>query len=323
MEKIRIGIVGYGNLGKGVELAVNQTSDMQVIDVFTRREGVKVANGTAKSIDKATEYKDKIDVMILCGGSANDLPVQGVKFLKDFNTVDSFDNHPDIPQYFEAMNSVGQESGKLGIISVGWDPGLFSMARLLFGAVLPNGQDYTFWGKGVSQGHSNAIRAIQGVADAKQYTIPVEQAVQRVMNGENPQLTKREKHIRDCYVVAKEGADKKEIERQIITMPSYFADYDTFVHFISEEEMNKNHGGLPHGGKVIRSGNTSQDNKHVLEFGLKLDSNSEFTASVLVAFARAIYKLAKQGNKGCTTAFDVPLGLLSDKTPSQLRKELL
>ncbi|MGN0771248.1 MAG: diaminopimelate dehydrogenase [Christensenellales bacterium] len=323
MQKIRIGILGYGNLGKGVELAVKNNSDMELVGIFTRRDNVDTATGKAIGIDHIQEYKDKIDVLILCGGSATDLPEQSVEMIKYFNTVDSFDTHARIPEHFAKMDATGKESGKLGIISVGWDPGLFSVARMLFGALLPDGNDYTFWGKGVSQGHSDAIRRIEGVVDARQYTVPVQSALQAVRDGENPQLTTRQKHTRECYVVAKEGADKEKIREQIVNMPNYFADYDTTVHFIDMDEMQRNHKELPHGGVVLRSGDTYSDKKHVLELSIKLDSNPEFTGSVLTAYARAIYKMSKEGKKGCVTVFDVPIGLLSAQQPEELRAHLL
>ncbi|MEG1608830.1 MAG: diaminopimelate dehydrogenase [Clostridia bacterium] len=323
MQKIKVGIVGYGNLGRGVELALSKNDDMQLVDVFTRRDNVKTLSGFAKNIDEVSNFKNAIDVMIMCGGSALDLPTQSVEMLKNFNTVDSFDNHPEIDNHFEHMDAVGKASGHLGVISVGWDPGLFSIARTMFDAFLPQGNEYTFWGKGVSQGHSNAIREIEGVVDARQYTIPIESAVESVRRGDNPVLSKRQKHKRDCYVVAQDGADKALIQQTIVSMPSYFADYDTTVHFITAEEMQKNHSALPHGGNVLRSGKTSEDNKHILELSIKLDSNSEFTSSVLVAFARAVVKMSKNGQSGCVTALDIPLGLLSPKSPQQLRRELV
>lgn len=323
MKAIRIGIVGYGNLGKGVELAVLNSKDMELIGIFTRRDKVETLSGHANTMDKLPLYKDNIDVMILCGGSATDLPEQGKEILKDFNTVDSFDTHGKIPEYFSEMDKIGKDNGNLSIMSVGWDPGLMSLARLLFTAVLPNGKDYTFWGKGVSQGHSDAIRRIKGVMDARQYTIPIEQAVEKVRSGLNPELTTRQKHIRECYVVAEDGADKEYIRQQIITMPYYFADYDTVVYYITKEEMQLKHSGLPHGGSVLRSGNTYSDNKHVLEFKLNLDSNPEFTGSVMVAYARALYRMYEEGRRGCLTVFDVPFGLLSPDSAEELRKNML
>ncbi len=324
MDKIKVGILGYGNLGRGVELAVSKSNDMELVAVFTRRDNVVTNMGmTCINVNKINEYKDKIDVLIMCGGSATDLPVQGVQMIKHFNTVDSFDTHARIPEYFDAMDKVAKENGKLGIISVGWDPGLFSIARMLFGAVLPNGNDYTFWGKGVSQGHSDAIRRVNGVKAGVQYTIPKQEALDKVRNSENPNLTARDKHLRECFVVAKEGADKKQIEQDIKNMPNYFADYDTIVHFITEEELKSEHNAMPHGGFVIRSGQTTDEHKHILEFSLKLDSNPEFTSSVLVAYARAIAKLSKEGKTGAVTVFDIPLTYLSAQKPEELRKNLL
>ena len=326
---IRIGIFGYGNLGRGVESAIRQNPDMELAAVFTRRdpatmkirtEGVPVYHA-----DKAPEFADKIDVMILCGGSATDLPVQTPALAKYFNVVDSFDTHAKIPEHFAAVDAVANESGKVGIISVGWDPGMFSLNRLFGNVILPDGKDYTFWGKGVSQGHSDAIRRVEGVADGKQYTIPVESALEAVRSGNNPELTTREKHTRECFVVAKEGADKAKIEETIKTMPNYFADYDTTVNFISQEELNEKHGGIPHGGFVIRSGKTGFEGEHthIIEYSLKLDSNPEFTSSVIVAYARAAYRMNKEGMKGCKTVFDVAPAYLSPKTGAELRKELL
>lgn len=324
MDKIKVGILGYGNLGRGVELAVSKSEDMELVAVFTRRDNVVTNMGmTCINVNKINEYKDKIDVLIMCGGSATDLPVQGVQMIKHFNTVDSFDTHARIPEYFDAMDKAAKENGKLGIISVGWDPGLFSIARMLFGAVLPNGNDYTFWGKGVSQGHSDAIRRVNGVKAGVQYTIPKQEALDKVRNSENPNLTARDKHLRECFVVAKEGADKKQIEQDIKNMPNYFADYDTIVHFITEEELKSEHNAMPHGGFVIRSGQTTDEHKHILEFSLKLDSNPEFTSSVLVAYARAIAKLSKEGKTGAVTVFDIPLTYLSAQKPEELRKNLL
>ena len=324
-NKIRVGIVGYGNLGKGVRKAINQNPDMELEAIFTRREVSKVSenDNLMVHISKIGDFKDEIDVMILCGGSATDLVEQGPMVAEMFNTVDSFDTHAKIPAYFEKMNEVSSASGNLSIISVGWDPGLFSLNRLLGNAVLPNGKDYTFWGKGVSQGHSDAIRRIQGVKNGIQYTIPIEAALERVRSGENPDLTTREKHLRECFVVAEEGADKTKIEEEIKNMPSYFSDYDTTVHFITEEELKRDHSGMPHGGFVIRTGETGEGTKQRIEFSLELGSNPEFTSSVLVAYARAISKMAKEGKKGALTVFDVPFGYLSSKTPAELRKELL
>lgn len=325
---IRIGIAGYGNLGRGVELAVKQNQDMELIGVFTRRppETVKTVTGCkVYKIDEAKDFQDKIDVMILCGGSATDLPKQGPEFAQYFHTVDSFDTHAKIPEYFSSVNEKAVASSKVSLISVGWDPGLFSLQRLLFSSVLTDGQTFTFWGKGVSQGHSDAVRRIQGVKNAKQYTIPYESAVESARNGMGAELSTRDKHLRECFVVAEEGADLKRIEAEIKNMPNYFAEYHTVVHFIEEEAFIKNHSGMPHGGFVIRSGKTGiqQENGHVLEFSLKLDSNPEFTSSVLAAYARAVYKLAQQGVTGAKTVFDIPLAYLSEKSPEELRKELL
>lgn len=324
MEKIKVGILGYGNLGRGVEIALSKTEDMELVAVFTRRDNLVTDRGL-KCVNMAHigDYQDKIDVLILCGGSATDLPVQGVEMLKYFNTVDSFDTHARIPEYFEKMDKTGREYGHLGIISVGWDPGLFSIARMLFGAILPNGDDSTFWGKGVSQGHSDAIRRIAGVKNAIQYTIPRVEALAKVRAGEGKSLTTRDKHLRECFVVAEEGADKKRIEREIITMPNYFADYDTFVHFISEEELKTKHSAMPHGGFVVHNGSTDDNINHVLELSIKLDSNPQFTSSVLTAYARAIARMAKEGQSGALSVFDVPLAKLSPLTNEELRKNLL
>ena len=323
-NKIRVGIVGYGNLGRGVELAIAQNPDMQLDAIFTRRDPASIPSSVkAYSIEEASKFANDIDVMILCGGSATDLPEQGPQFASMFNVVDSYDTHAKIPEYFDAVDAKAQESSKTAIISTGWDPGLFSLNRLLFEAILPVGNGYTFWGKGVSQGHSDAIRRIPGVKNAKQYTIPVEAAVNRVRNGENPELSTREKHLRDCYVVAEEGADLEQIKQAIVTMPNYFADYDTTVTFISEEELEANHSAMPHGGLVLRSGTTGKNTTQIMEFGLNLESNPEFTSSVLVAYARAAYKLSKAGQKGAKTVYDIPFGLLSPKSAAELRKELL
>jgi diaminopimelate dehydrogenase len=325
---IRIGIFGYGNLGKGVENAIAQNKDTELVAVFTRRapETLKI-NSSAQvvSADDVVNWKDKIDVMILCGGSATDLPEQTPALAKLFNVVDSFDTHAKIPEHFDNVDKVAKESGKVGLISIGWDPGLFSLNRLYGNAILPEGKDYTFWGKGVSQGHSDAIRRIAGVKNAKQYTIPVEEALNRVRSGEDPELTTREKHLRECFVVLEDGADAQKIENEIKTMPNYFADYNTIVHFIDEETFNRDHSGIAHGGFVIRSGKTGTnlENKHIIEYSLKLDSNPEFTSSVLVAYARAAMRLSEDGKSGCFTAFDVPPAYLSPKSGAQLRKELL
>ena len=297
---IRIGIMGYGNLGRGIECAIKQNPDMELKAVFTRRdpktvkiltEGVNVYPAA-----EAVAHKDEVDVLILCGGSATDLPTQTPEFAKNFNVIDSFDTHARIPEHFANVDAAAKASGKIAIISIGWDPGMFSLNRLYANAVLPNGKDYTFWGKGVSQGHSDAIRRVEGVLDARQYTIPVESALEAVRNGENPELTTRQKHTRECFVVAAEGADLAKIENEIKTMPNYFSDYDTTVHFISQEELDRDHKGIPHGGFVFRSGKTgwNNENSHIIEYRLKLDSNPEFTTSVLVAYARAAYKLAKE-----------------------------
>ena len=324
---IRIGILGYGNLGRGVESAVRQNPDMELIGVFTRRDpsSVKTAGAKVFHTDEAVNMKDQIDVMILCGGSATDLPVQTPKFAQYFNVIDSFDTHAKIPEHFAAVDAAAKQSGKVAVISVGWDPGLFSVSRLYAGAVLPDGSDYTFWGKGVSQGHSDAIRRIEGVLDARQYTIPVPAALEAVRAGQAPSLSTREKHTRECFVVAAEGADLARIEREIVTMPNYFDEYDTTVHFISAEELQKDHSGIPHGGFVIRSGKTglNRENSHVIEYSLKLDSNPEFTFSVLVAFARAAFRMNAEGQTGCKTIFDIPPALLSPKSGEELRKTLL
>ncbi len=326
--KIRIGIAGYGNLGRGVESALKSTPDMELKGVFTRRDpkGLKtLTNVPVFSIENAKEMVDEIDVMIMCGGSANDLPKQTVEMAEHFNVIDSFDTHAKIPDHFKAVDNACQKSGKVGIISVGWDPGMFSLNRLYGQAILPNGKDYTFWGKGVSQGHSDAIRRIEGVKDARQYTIPVEGALESVRKGETPELSTRQKHTRECFVVAQEGADLKRIESEIKSMPNYFADYDTTVHFISEEELIKNHSGIPHGGIVFRTGTTGlqNENKHLIEYSLKLDSNPEFTSSILVAFARAAYRLNKEGQTGCKTVFDIAPAYLHIESAEELRRKLL
>ncbi len=322
---MRLGIVGYGNLGRGVENAVKQNPDVELVAIFTRRnpQDLKVnSNAKVVNVSEIENWKDKIDVLILCGGSATDLPVQTPKYVKIFNVIDSFDTHARIPEHFANVDKAAKEAGKIGIISVGWDPGLFSLNRMYANAILPDGKDYTFWGKGVSQGHSDAIRRIDGVLDARQYTIPVEAAVKAVKNGENPTLTTRQKHTRECFVAVKDGADKAKIEKEIKEMPNYFADYDTTVHFITMDEMKKNHSGLPHGGSVIRTGQTANA-KHVIEYNLKLESNPEFTSSVLVAFARAAYKLNKEGLSGARTIFDIAPAYLSAKSGEELRKTML
>ena len=314
---IRIGIWGYGNLGRGVECALKQNPDMELAGVFTRRDPKTVQilteGASVYSTEDVEKMKDAVDVMILCGGSATDLPVQTPKCAQMFHVVDSFDTHAKIPEHFAKVDEAAKSNGKIGIISVGWDPGMFSLNRMYANALLPNGTDYTFWGKGVSQGHSDAVRRIDGVKDAKQYTIPVDSALDAVRNGDTPELTTRQKHTRECYVVAEEGADQARIENEIKTMPNYFSDYDTTVHFISEEELKKNHSGIPHGGFVIRSGKTgwNEENTHVIEYSLKLDSNPEFTSSVLVAYARAAYRLSQEGQSGCKTVFDIAPAYLS------------
>lgn len=328
MEKIRVGITGYGNLGKGVEYAVESSDDMVLAGIFSRRspEQIKPRTGVpVYSIEQAAQMKNQIDVMIVCGGSANDLPVQTAQLAEHFNLVDSFDTHAKIPEHFENVDRISRKSKKVSIISAGWDPGMFSLNRLYSQAILPNGSDYTFWGKGVSQGHSDAIRRIDGVLDAKQYTIPVDCALERVRSGEQPELTTREKHTRECFVVAKDDADLKFIENQIKTMPNYFADYDTTVHFISKDEFEAEHSGIPHGGVVFRTGTTgeNQKNKHIIEYKLTLDSNPEFTAGVLTACARAAYRLNKEGMSGCKTLFDIPPSYLHQQSPEELRKNLL
>ncbi len=306
---MNIGIFGYGNLGRGVEAAIAQNSDMQLVAVFTRRnpECLQIATPEAKVVraDDVLDWKDKIDVMILCGGSATDLPEMTPALAENFHVVDSYDNHSSIPVHYHKVDAVAQKSGTVALISCGWDPGMFSLNRLYSSAILPVGNDYTFWGRGVSQGHSDAIRRIPGVVDARQYTVPVEEAMNQVRSGENPELTTRQKHLRDCYVVAEDGADRNEIRQKIVTMPGYFADYDTTVTFITMEEMRKNHSALPHGGSVIRTGKTGDGNNQVVEFKLTLDSNPEFTGSVLVAFARAVYRMAARGEHGCKTVFDI------------------
>lgn len=327
--KTRIGILGYGNLGRGIECAIKHNDDMELVAVFTRRnpDVVKIMTENVKvySINDVKDFKDKIDVMILCGGSATDLPEQTKKYVEMFNVIDSFDTHAKIPEHFASVDEVAKKSGKIGIISVGWDPGMFSLNRLYANAILTNGSDYTFWGKGVSQGHSDAIRRIDGVLDGKQYTIPVESALEAVRNGENPELTTRQKHTRECFVVAEEGADKARIESEIKNMPNYFADYDTTVHFITEEELKKNHSGIPHGGFVIRSGKTgwNDENTHIIEYSLKLDSNPEFTASVLIAYARAAARLNAEGQTGCKTVFDIAPAYLSAQSGEELRAHML
>lgn len=323
-NKIRLGIVGYGNLGKGVELALSQNPDFELEAIFTRRNPENLsAKSKVVHISEIESYKEIIDVMILCGGSATDLPQQTPEIAKMFNTVDSFDTHAKIPEYFNILDKVTKSSGTIGLISVGWDPGLFSLNRLLGEAVLPRGNYYTFWGKGVSQGHSDAIRRVDGVKDGVQYTVPIESAINKVRSGENVDLSTRQKHERICYVVPKEDADLEKIKNEIINMPNYFSDYNTTVNFITEEEMNKNHKGMPHGGFVIRTGVTGNGTKQRMEFSLNLDSNPEFTSSVLLAYARAAYRLSKEGQTGARTVLDIPFSYLSPKTGEELRKELL
>ena len=325
---VRIGIVGYGNIGRGVELAIERNDDMKLVAVVTRRnpEDLKVQTEGVKKVhmDDILSLKGEVDVMILCGGSATDLPVMGPEIAANFNIIDSFDTHAKIPEYFANVDAAATKGNTVGIISVGWDPGMFSLNRIYAESILVQGSTYTFWGKGVSQGHSDAIRRVPGVKDGKQYTVPVESAMEEVRKGNAPELTTRQKHLRECYVVPEEGADLKAIEEAIKTMPNYFSDYDTTVTFITEEELKENHSKMPHGGFVIRTGETGRDgNKHVIEYSLKLDSNPEFTASVLVAYARAAYRLAAKGEAGAKTVFDIPPVLLSQKTPEQLRKEIL
>ncbi len=325
----RIGILGYGNLGKGVELAVAAAPDMELVAVFTRRDPsslqIRTAGVPVVSVKEVESWKDKIDVMILCGGSATDLPVQTPEYAKYFNVVDSFDTHARIPEHFANVDASAKAAGKVAVISCGWDPGMFSLARVYSNAILPDGKDYTFWGKGVSQGHSDAIRRVKGVKNAKQYTIPVESALEAVRNGENPELTTRQKHTRECFVVLEEGADAAAVEKEIKEMPNYFSDYDTTVHFISEEELLKNHSGMAHGGFVFRSGKTGADKEHnhIIEYSLKLDSNPEFTTSVLVAVARAAARMQAEGMKGCKTILDIPPAYLSEKSGEDLRAHLL
>lgn len=329
MQKIRIGILGYGNLGKSVEVGTGQNKDMELIGVFTRRNADTVSalkeNTKVYHIDKAKEMTDIIDVMILCGGSKSDLPSQGPEFAALFNTVDAYDTHAKIPEYYDAVNKAGLKSKKTCVIASGWDPGLFSLNRLYAEAVLPEGKNYTFWGKGVSQGHSDAIRRVEGVLDAKQYTIPVEEALERVRNGEMPEFSTRQKHLRECFVVAEDGADLSRIEKDIKTMPDYFSDYNTIVHFISKEELDRNHNKISHGGFVIQSGKTglNYENTSIIEYSLRLDSNPEFTASVLLACARAAYRLNKEADFGAKTVFDIPPAYLSIKSNEELRRTLL
>ena len=327
--KTRIGIMGYGNLGRGVELAVNAAPDMELAAVFTRRDpgSVKILSADVPVVraDEASRWTDKIDVLIICGGSATDLPKQTPLYAKMFNVIDSFDTHAKIPEHFAAVDAAAKEGGKVAMISVGWDPGMFSLNRVYANAILPDGNDYTFWGKGISQGHSDAIRRIEGVKNAKQYTIPVESALEAVRAGENPVLGTRDKHTRECFVVAEEGADLARIEKEIKEMPNYFADYDTTVHFISEEELMRDHAGMAHGGFVFRSGKTgvNGEHRHVIEYSLKLDSNPEFTTSVLAAYARAAKRMYDEGQRGCKTVLDVPPAYLSERSGEDLRAHLL
>ncbi|MBU5430615.1 diaminopimelate dehydrogenase [Kineothrix sp. MSJ-39] len=326
---VRIGILGYGNLGRGIECAIRQNQDMELVAVFTRRDPQQVKIQTegvsVYKVDQIAEFQDKIDVLMLCGGSATDLPKQTPEYAKYFNVIDSFDTHANIPQHFADVDEVAKANGHVAMISVGWDPGMFSLNRLYAASILPEGKDYTFWGKGVSQGHSDAIRRVKGVKDGKQYTIPVDAALEAVRSGSNPELTTRQKHTRECFVVAEEGADLAQIEQDIKTMPNYFSDYDTTVHFISEEELKRDHSGIPHGGFVIRSGKTglNKEHNHIIEYSLKLDSNPEFTASVLVAYARAVYRMKQEGMKGCKTVFDVAPAYLSPMSGEELRAHLL
>lgn len=325
MSAIRLGILGYGNLGRGVEFAAKNNPDVALKAVFTRRnpQHLKTQGTPVFSVDEILNHQKNLDVLILCGGSATDLPQQTPHFAQYFNTVDSFDTHAKIPEHFAQVDAAGKKAGTVNIISTGWDPGLFSLNRLYGESFLPSGKTYTFWGKGISQGHSDAIRRIEGVLDARQYTIPIEEALDSVRSGKNPTLSTREKHLRECFVVAAEGADKTAIEKAIVTMPNYFDEYDTVVHFISQETLNAEHAGMPHGGFVLRSGSTSEKINHIIEFSLKLDSNPEFTSSVLVAYARAAHRLAQKGEKGAFTVFDIPPAFLSPKTPETLRKEYL
>lgn len=328
MEKIKIGIYGFGNLGKGVLEAIKQNPDMELVAIFTRRNPVDIVSQfkedvTVVSANNVEEYKGKIDVMIACGGSATDLPEQTPMLAKMFNVVDSFDTHAKIPEHYSKVNDVAKRAETIGVISAGWDPGMFSLNRLYANAILPKGNTYTFWGKGVSQGHSDAIRRIEGVKDARQYTIPIEEAVNRVRNGENPNLTTREKHLRECFVVLEEGAEKSKIEAEIKNMPNYFEDYDTTVHFISEEELLREHSGLPHGGNVLHSGETGAGNKEVIEYKLNLASNPEFTGAVLVAVARAAYRMNQNGETGARTMFSIAPQLMSPLSEEELIKTLL
>ncbi len=327
--KTKIGILGYGNLGRGTEIAVAQAEDMELVAVFTRRDPAKVSiltdNVPVVHVDEIADWADKIDVLVLCGGSATDLPVQTPKYASLFNVIDSFDTHARIPEHFANVDKAAKESGHVGMISVGWDPGLFSLNRVYANAILPDGQDYTFWGKGVSQGHSDAVRRIQGVKNAKQYTIPVDEALEAVRSGKNPELSTRDKHLRECFVVLEDGADAAKVEKEIKEMPNYFADYNTIVHFIDEDEFNKNHSGMAHGGFVFRSGKTglNKENNHIIEYSLKLDSNPEFTTSVIIAYARAVKRMADEGQTGCKTVLDVPPAYLCPVSGEELRAHFL
>ena len=329
MDMIRIGIMGYGNLGRGIECAIKNNSDMELVAVFSRRnpETVRILTEGAKvySADEVLNFKDKIDVLILCGGSATDLPKQTPEYAENFTVVDSFDTHAKIPEHFAAVDNAAKAGGNIAVISCGWDPGMFSLSRLYSNAVLPNGKDYTFWGKGVSQGHSDAIRRIDGVADAKQYTIPIDAALEAVRSGSNPELSVRDKHLRECFVVAEDGADKARIESEIKNMPNYFADYETIVHFITKEELERDHAGIPHGGFVIRTGKSgwNNENSHIIEYSLKLDSNPEFTAGVIAACARAAYRMKSEGAAGCKTMFDIPPAYLSAMSGEEIRAHML
>ena len=322
---IKIGIVGYGNLGKGVLCGLKQTKDLELVALFTRRnpDELNIQQVNVQHISKISEYKGKIDVLILCGGSATDLPQQSPELLKDFCIIDSFDTHAKIPQHYQKLNEVGKQHNTLALLSVGWDPGLFSLARILFNSVAPVGKDYTFWGKGVSQGHSDAIRRIKGVKNAVQYTIPKEDAILKVKSGIMPELETKDKHLRECFVVLEDNADAKAVEQEIKQMPNYFADYETIVHFISEQELKEQHSAMPHGGFVLRSAKSANNNNFLMEFALKLDSNPEFTASIMLAYARAVYKMYKQGNYGAITVFDIPFKYLSTLTEEEQRKQLL
>ncbi len=329
MSETRIGILGYGNLGRGVELAIRQNADMKLVALFTRRDPSSLTPLTegvpVYSADSLADHVDDVDVLILCGGSATDLPKQTPAYAGLYNVVDSFDTHANIPQHYAAVDAAAKEGGKVAVISAGWDPGMFSIARLYANCILPEGQDYTFWGRGVSQGHSDAIRRVPGVKDARQYTVPVPAALEAVRAGENPELTTRQKHTRECYVVAEDGADKAAIEKAIVEMPNYFADYDTTVTFISQEELDRDHAGIPHGGSVIRTGKTgvAGEDSHVIEYSLKLDSNPEFTGSVLVACARAAHRMATEGQTGCKTMFDIAPAYLSPLSGEELRAHML